>query len=122
MKTSTKTKKEKMDLANNFMLVSNISISNPSKKQNVTDSRKVLFETTYANMKECGKKGSGKYVASIPIELLMIDFSYQRIATSTPARLKKLANHWREDKLMPMIVVAHPEEYGFCIVDGLHRL
>ena len=72
-------------------------------------------------MKECGKKGSGKYVASIPVELLRIDFAYQRITTSTPARLKKLANHWREDKLMPMIVVAHPEEFSFYIVDGFHR-
>lgn len=92
-----------------------------SETQKTVESRKVLIETTYANMKECGKKGSGKYVAAIPVELLKVDFTYQRITTSTPARLKKLANHWREDKLMPIIVVAHLEEYLFYIVDDYHR-
>lgn len=90
-------------------------------KEEVPESQKILFETTYSNMNECGKKGSGKYVVSIPIELLKVDFDYQRITTSTPKRLRKLANHWTEDKLMPIIVVPHPEEYCFYIVDGYHR-
>lgn len=115
------TKKTAEKNSENVIVMENVSINNKEKESKIQDSQKILFDTTYANMKECGKKGSGKYVASIPVELLRIDFAYQRITTSTPARLKKLANHWREDKLMPMIVVAHPEEFSFYIVDGFHR-
>ena len=106
--TTTKSKKTSRKMSDNLIWMKNFKAGN--NDQEVSDSQKILYETTYANMKECGKKGSGKYVASIPVELLRIDFAYQRITTSTPARLKKLANHWREDKLMPMIVIAHPEE------------
>lgn len=117
--TTAKNKKASRAMTDNLILMKNIKSENNG--QEISDSQKILYETTYANMKECGKKGSGKYVASSPVELLRVDFAYQRITTSTPNRLKKLANHWREDKLMPMIVVAHPEEYCFYIVDGFHR-
>lgn len=117
--TTTKGKKSVPKTGDNVILMGNITAGDDIKE--IPESQKILFETAYANMKECGKKGSGKYVASIPVELLKVDFAYQRITTSTPTRLKKLANHWREDKLMPMIVVAHPEEYCFYIVDGFHR-
>lgn len=116
-KNTKKVAKKKSDT---IIVVENVNL-NTDKDSKIPEPQKILFETTYANMKECGRKGSGKYVASIPVELLRVDFAYQRITTSTPARLKKLANHWREDKLMPMIVVAHPEEYCFYIVDGFHR-
>lgn len=117
--TTAKSKKTSRTMSDNLIWTKNFKAGN--NDQEISDSQKILYETAYANMKECGKKGSGKYVASIPVELLRIDFAYQRITTSTPARLKKLANHWREDKLMPMIVIAHPEEYCFYIVDGFHR-
>lgn len=121
MSATNKTTKSQKKTTDTFILMGNIKAENPSVKSEVSDSQKILFETTYVNMKECGKKGSGKYVAAIPVELLKVDLAYQRITTSTPTRLKRLANHWREDKLMPMIVVAHPEEYCFYIVDGYHR-
>lgn len=117
-KAASKSKKELKKKVKSILLLDNMKIN---ETKEITDSQKILFNTTYANMKECGKKGSGKYVASIPVELLRIDFAYQRITTSTPSRLKKLANHWREDKLMPIIVIAHPEEFSFYIVDGFHR-
>lgn len=115
---ANKKQKETRETVESIVLVGNMRLN---EKKEIPETQKILFETTYANMKECGKKGSGKYVASIPVELLRVDFAYQRVTTSTPARLKKLANHWREDKLMPMIVIAHPEEYCFYIVDGYHR-
>lgn len=115
---ANKKQKETRETVESIVLVGNMRLN---EKKEIPETQKILFETTYANMKECGKKGSGKYVASIPVELLRVDFAYQRVTTSTPTRLKKLANHWREDKLMPMIVIAHPEEYCFYIVDGYHR-
>lgn len=87
----------------------------------ITEAQKILFESTYNNMKECGRKGNGKYTCSIPVELLKVDSAYQRISTSTPSRLKKLSNHWTEDKLLPIVVVPHPEEYSYYIIDGYHR-
>lgn len=33
-----------------------------------------------------------------------------------------MANRWTEDKLPPIIVVPHPEEYSYYIIDGYHRL
>lgn len=119
--TASKGKTKTNRTIDSFVLVENMKLNETVDNQRIPETQRILFETTYANMKECGKKGSRKYVASIPVELLRIDPSYQRISTSTPSRLKRLANYWREDKLMPMIVVAHPEEYCFYIVDGFHR-
>lgn len=87
----------------------------------ITEAQKTLFESTYNNMKECGRKGNGKYTCSIPVELLKVDPLYQRMSTSAFSRLKKLASRWTEDKLTPIIVVPHPEEYSYYIIDGYHR-
>lgn len=88
----------------------------------VAEEQKILFESTLNNMRECGKKGNGKFTCSIPIGLLKVDPAYQRINTRTMSRLRKLANHWNEDKLTPIIVVPHMEEYCFYIIDGYGRL
>lgn len=87
----------------------------------VTEAQKTLYETTCNNMTECGRKGNGKYSCSIPVSLLQVDSSYQRIDTRTSKKLKSLANYWCEDKLTPIIVVPHPEEYCFYIIDGYGR-
>lgn len=88
----------------------------------ISEDQKILFESTMNNMKECGRKGNGKFTCSIPVSLLKIDPAYQRISTRTKAKLKKLASNWNEDKLTPIIVVPHPEEYCFYIIDGYGRL
>lgn len=117
----TANKKETKGKIESIIFMENMQMNDAKGKKDIPEAQKILFETTYSNMKECGKKGSGKYVAAIPVELLRVDFAYQRVTTSTSSKLRKLANHWREEKLMPMIVVAHPEEYCFYIVDGFHR-
>lgn len=86
-----------------------------------SEAQKALFETTCNNMTECGRKGNGKYTCSIPVSILQVDPSYQRIDTRTYPKLKRLANYWCEDKLTPIIVVPHPEEYCFYIIDGYGR-
>lgn len=45
----------------------------------ITEAQKTLFESTYNNMKECGRKRNGKYTCSIPVELLKVAPSYQRM-------------------------------------------
>lgn len=97
-----------------------IGINN--EKPKVSEEQKILFESTLNNMRECGKKGNGKFTCSIPISLLRVDPAYQRISTRTMSRLRKLANHWNEDKLTPIIVVPHMEECVFYIIDGYGRL
>lgn len=92
------------------------------KNEEVSEEQKILFESTMNNMKECGRKGNGKFTCSIPVSLLKVDSSYQRISTRTKSRLRKLANNWNEDKLTPIIVVPHTEEYCFYIIDGYGRL
>lgn len=87
----------------------------------IKESQKILFESTMENMKPCGRHGTGKFVCSIPVDLLRVDEAYQRISTRKEIALRRLARNWSDDKLMPIIVVPHEEEYSFYIIDGYGR-
>ena len=87
----------------------------------IKESQKILFESTMENMKPCGRHGTGKFVCSIPVDLLRVDEAYQRISTRKEIALRRLARNWSDDKLMPIIVVPHEEEYAFYIIDGYGR-
>lgn len=78
---------------------------------------KTLFETVMANTKSIGNK----QLAAIPKELLFADDEFQRVETYDPAKVNLLRNRWSNNKMDPLRVVPHYEEYMFSIVDGFHR-
>lgn len=102
-------------------MVANDKIQENLEQNEIPETQKILYNTTVSNWTKCGRAGNGKYSCSIPVGLLKIDPAYQRADTTTDVKLRKLANHFTEDKLMPIIVVPHPEEFCFYIVDGYHR-
>lgn len=95
---------------------------NRLEESEISEEQKVLFESTFNNMNACGKKGNGKFSCYVPVSLLRVDPSYQRIETRKQKKLKQLANNWNEDKLTPIIIVPHMEEYSFYVIDGYGRL
>lgn len=76
-----------------------------------------IFNTVMDNMKQIGCK----YFASIPMELLTVDPEYQRIESRSQDKINQLAATWDVNKLDPLIVVPHPEDACFSIVDGYGR-
>jgi hypothetical protein len=93
-----------------------------SNVEQVTEEQKTLFNMIMNNAKPMGKRGGGKYSASVPVSLLWVDPAYQRIHTRSSQKIRDLANRWNEDKLTPVICVPHAEEYRFALVDGQGRL
>ena len=77
----------------------------------ISEEQKILFESTLNNMNACGRKGNGKFTCYVPVSLLRVDPAYQRIGTRTQKKLRRLASNWNEDKLTPIIIVPHMEEY-----------
>ena len=76
-----------------------------------------LFRTVESNAQKIGNK----YFASIPVELLTWDDSYQRTDTRDMRKIGALARNWNPHKMSPLLVTAHREECKFCIVDGYGR-
>lgn len=65
----------------------------------------------------------GVKVAMIPVELLHIDYDYQRRITA--GRWQKIANmaeHWSPLKAGMIVTVARPDESCFAVVDGQGRV
>ena len=77
----------------------------------------ILYRTVLTNTKQIGKK---KF-ACIPRELLTVDEGYQRTATRNYAKINALARNWDHSKMDALVVVPHPEESKFYIVDGYGR-
>lgn len=76
-----------------------------------------LYRTVANNAQQIGEK----FFASIPVELLCIDDTYQRTDTRDMRKIETLAKKWDDHKMTPLLVTAHKDESKFCIVDGYGR-
>ena len=87
--------------------------------------RKEQYNDTIANIKPLMTVGKGRNQRTItgsvvvPLSCCFVDERYQGMRTHK--RLNRLRNKWDERKLTPIILVPHPEEYRFAIVDGQGR-
>lgn len=83
------------------------------------------FNDIVANIKPLMSVGKGKNQrvitgsAVVPLSLCFVDSRYQGMRTHK--HLNRLKNKWDERKLTPIILVPHPEEYRFAVVDGQGR-
>ena len=83
------------------------------------------FNDIVANIKPLMTVGKGKNQraitgsAVVPLSLCFVDARYQGMRTHK--HLNRLKNKWDERKLTPIILVPHPEEYRFAVVDGQGR-
>lgn len=89
----------------------------------VTESQKKLFNIVMDNIRSFSTGKSKKKrigIVAIDLSLLYVDQRYQGLRTHK--KLKNLINNWDESKLAPIVVVPHPEECRFAVVDGQGRL
>ncbi len=83
------------------------------------------FNDIMATIKPLMTSGKGKNIKVItgstvvPLSCCFVDSRYQGMRTHK--HLNRLRNKWDERKLTPIILVPHPEEYRFAIVDGQGR-
>lgn len=83
------------------------------------------FNDIVANIKPLMTVGKGKKFrvitgsAVVPLSCCFVDSRYQGMRTHK--HLNRLKNKWDERKLTPIILVPHPEEYRFAVVDGQGR-
>ena len=108
------------DTMKKLFVVNNAETVETETKTNVTREDKFLarlFEITNGNAQKIG----GKVYAEIPVELLMIDESYQRVTTYNKDRVAKLTTQFDTNKMDTLVVSVHEEEKRYYIVDGMHR-
>lgn len=88
----------------------------------VSENQKELFKTIMNNISSFyfGKLSCNIGIAAVPLSLLFVDERYQGLRMHR--KLKKLIKNWDERKLGCIILVPHPEEYRFAVVDGQGRL
>lgn len=90
-----------------------------------TERRREQYEDTYANIRPLTVRGKGKTQkvitgsVSVPLSVCYIDMRYQGMRKHS--RLNRLENKWDERKLTPIIIVPHPEECRYAVVDGQGR-
>lgn len=83
------------------------------------------YNDIVANIKPLMTTGKGKNQrvitgsAVVPLSCCFIDSRYQGMRTHK--HLSRLKNKWDVRKLTPIILVPHPEEYRFAVVDGQGR-
>ena len=83
------------------------------------------FNDIVANINPLMTVGKGKNQrvitgsAVVPLSLCFVDARYQGMRTHK--HLNRLKNKWDERKLTPIILIPHPEEYRFAVVDGQGR-
>ena len=83
------------------------------------------FNDIVANIKPLMTVGKGKNQraitgsAVVPLSCCFVDSRYQGMRPHK--HLNRLKNKWDERKLTPIILVPHPEEYRFAVVDGQGR-
>lgn len=95
----------------------NLEMSNKkTNKTNIDNNNSILFNMIMRNLRPVSK-----YTASIeiPLSLCFVDERYQKLRKHK--NIKKLYENWDERKLSPIIIVPHPEENRFAIVDGQAR-
>lgn len=89
------------------------------------ETRRMQFNDIVANIKPLMTVGKGKTQrtltgsAVVPLSCCFVDSRYQGMRTHK--HLNRLKNKWDERKLTPIILVPHPEEYRFAVVDGQGR-
>lgn len=99
-----------------------VSISECVKPQ-ASEEQKKLFNLVMENIKgfsTCKSKKKNIGIVAVDLSLLYVDYRYQGLRTHK--KIKKLINNWDERKLGAIVVVPHPEEYRFAVVDGQGRL
>ena len=83
------------------------------------------YNDIVANIKPLMTVGKGKNQrtitgsAVVPLSCCFVDSRYQGMRTHK--HLNRLKNKWDERKLTPIILVPHPEEHRFAVVDGQGR-
>ena len=93
-----------------------------AKEINEREAREAVFKATMKNLKPFGFNEEGKIIlgtGDIPLNLLYVDMRYQGMRTHK--NINKLIAKWDIRKLTPIILVPHPEENRFAIVDGQGR-
>ncbi|KAI4445323.1 hypothetical protein C823_007830 [Eubacterium plexicaudatum ASF492] len=89
------------------------------------ETKRMQFNDIVANIKPLMTVGKGKAQrtltgsAVVPLSCCFVDWRYQGMRTHK--HLNRLKNKWDERKLTPIILVPHPEEYRFAVVDGQGR-
>ena len=89
------------------------------------ETRRMQFNDIVANIKPLMTVGKVKTQrtltgsAVVPLSCCFVDSRYQGMRTHK--HLNRLKNKWDERKLTPIILVPHPEEYRFAVVDGQGR-
>ena len=87
--------------------------------------RREQYEDTYANIRPLTVRGKGmtqKVITgsvSVPLSICFIDKRYQGMREHK--KLNRLENKSDECNLTPIIIVPHPEEYRYAVVDGQGR-
>lgn len=80
--------------------------------------RKQMYETVMNTRHFVGVKE----FCFIPLELLEIDDSYQRLNCINKEKIYSLVNHFDQNKCDPIQVSPHPETYTFAVTNGVHRM
>ncbi len=89
----------------------------------ISEEQRKLFNMAMENIKgysTCKSKRQRIGIVAIDLSLLYVDERYQGLRKHK--RIKKLIANWDERKLSPVVVVPHPEECRFAVVDGQGRL
>ena len=113
------------ELNNKYILKEEKNMSNTVVAMNSEERRTEQFNIIMANVMPMMTKGKGKTLhtitgsACVPLTLCYVDERYQGMRSHK--NIKRLENNWDERKLSPIILVPHPEEHRFAIVDGQGR-
>lgn len=89
--------------------------------QNAATEKDMMADRLF-DMVERNKQTIGvKVYASIPVECLAIDESYQRTDTYSLEKVNGLTAHFDIQKMDTLFVSVHTEEKRYYIIDGMHR-
>lgn len=86
---------------------------------------KEQYDNIMANVNPLQIVGKGRdqkiitATATVPLSCCFVDQRYQGMRKHT--QINRLINKWDVRKLSPIVLVPHPEEYRFAIVDGQGR-
>lgn len=84
--------------------------------------QEALYNTVMDNARPyaVGRSKNQIGIYAVPLALCYVDERYQGLREHR--QISKLERKWDERKLAPIILVPHPEEYRFAIVDGQGRV
>lgn len=82
-----------------------------------TQNRELAWDQMINSIQHVGRE---KYVW-IPMELLYVDDTIQRIDDYSKSKVEQLASEWDDNLCDPIQVSVHPEEKRCSIINGMHR-